>query len=519
MELVNRLAKSALREMDRSKAAFLIGIGALGLINLWSLMRYPAPHPDEAILLSRAWSYVTSGHQLGILDRGLLDGMDQVWIVNQWLITFLQSLIIRFFPAPLLLPLRVFSLFLGAVLLVAVYFFSKHLGGKSLAYASCLLLACSRAFLHSAHQARFDILAATLSYLALTIAVLDRKGRFLLGLLAGLLTGLAAETHLNSLIFIPAIGMVYLIYFGWRSLKTPSCWGYMFGCCIGLVYYLSLHYFPNPETSRYINTLVFGAIEQPPILSWNIARISISFVEVLGLLLVSSGSMLFLALLAVPALWSKHTQPGWIILGVNAALIITAALIMPNKVGHYAIYLAPAFTVAVAFFLLEYSMRPWKGKIADYALRVFVLAMTIGGIALGLAVLTPDNYTTFQKGQAAINGVVQADDIVMGNQVYWMGLPNQKYFPAELLNFYGRVHPGATLADAFYFFHTNIFIFDPEMRALTADNVDPTSRWYLYHYPKQELEEFLAKHASLALAYEDASGSLIQVYRITEGQQ
>ena len=55
-------------------------------------------------------------------------------------------------------------------------------------------------------MARLDVLATMLAYSALAIIVCDPSHNFWTGLLAGILIGLAAETHLNSLIFIPVPG-------------------------------------------------------------------------------------------------------------------------------------------------------------------------------------------------------------------------------------------------------------------------------------------------------------------------
>jgi hypothetical protein len=493
----------------------LIAFFVMLLLHIWSLMRYPAPHVDEAWLISRAWEFVRTGHAFGMLDSGLTEQFDHYWIGNQWFITALHSLVLRFFPAPMLLPMRAFSMFVGGGLLIVNYIIANRLlKTRRQAAGSTLLLATSLAFFHSAHQVRYDILAVFLIYSALALVLTDRDGRPWIGLLAGLLTGLAVETHLNCLVFIPVVGVCYLFQYGRQVWKKGTCWGYAAGCLAGLVYYLELHYFPNPATYRLLAPLYFGQIHTPPLFTWQPAIIAQGLAETGNLLLVSAGPMVILALLAIPGLVAKREKETSLIFVVNIFLILLVALIYPNKFGHYGIYIAPFFLLMVTFYLSEFLKRPWPGNVWGYIERIVVWGAVAGAVALNLVNLSTDQYSSFQKNQARISSVIKPTDVVIGPQNYWFGLYTHRYLSWETLFLYPRLHPGASIADSFENLKPDIFILDAGILNLTSDTVDPSSKWYSYHLPEGDLMEYLNQHSELVLDSKLEDDSTIKIYRI-----
>ena len=218
-------------------------------------------------MVSRAWAFNQTGHQFGALDAGLGEQFAGIWTLNQWLITFLQSFVIRFFAQPELLPLRALSLVEGFGLLAVSYWIANRLCGRTVAVCATMMLALARIFFHTAHMARYDILATFLGYAALGIIVNDRRGRFWAGLVAGLLAGLAVETHLNSLIFFPVFALYYLIEYRWEVFRKPSTWGLALGTGLGAGLFLYLHVLQYPDTYFTINKLLFNKTQVPPVLA------------------------------------------------------------------------------------------------------------------------------------------------------------------------------------------------------------------------------------------------------------
>ncbi|HEX7556464.1 MAG TPA: glycosyltransferase family 39 protein, partial [Leptolinea sp.] len=273
--------------LQKYRNTILVWIGAIliAILHIWSLMRYPEVHVDEAWLISRAWAYIQTGHQFGPLDFGLVDKFKDYWIVNEWLITVLQAAVLRLSKVPDLYLVRSLSLLLGFGLLGINFIIGKKLGGQSLAVVSTLFLALSRAFFYTAHMARYEIFAVLFAYAALAVVICDPGRRFWSGILAGILIGLAVETHLNSLIFIPALGVIYLLDDGWGFLRKPGIWGLAVGLLIGAGYYLALHVLPDPNTFLSVNVLIFGKAYTPPLLTLNPDKILNGFSEA-GMLLL-----------------------------------------------------------------------------------------------------------------------------------------------------------------------------------------------------------------------------------------
>lgn len=503
--------------VNKKTLPWLILAGLLLLVHAWSLLRYPAPFVDEAWLIARAWGFIQSGHPFGPLDMGLAEIFPGYWVVNQWLITALQSLVLRFFPTPQLLPLRIFSLVIGAGLL-AINFKTTHFwGGKRLALLSTLLLALSQSFFHSAHLVRYDILAALFGYTGLALVICDSKLNPWRGLCAGILLGLAVETHLNSLIFYPAVGVLYFLRTKGKFWKVSGFWAFAGGCAIGAFYYLAIHVLPYPQTYFQLNSLLFSASHQPALLSLSPLKILQEAESTACLLLAASGSMIILPLVAIPILVRKKESAGIEILWLNVALILFATLLIPNKIGHYAIYLAPAFLWLVAIFLQDFLQKPWHGKIQDYFSRVIVWGCVAGAISLSLTALIANPYPYYQKAQSEINAVIQPTDTILGTQVYWLGLTSHTYYSWELLFRYPVFFPGNSLADTIQHYHPDIMIIDQPMEYLIVDFVDPSSRWATYHLPRQEFYQYLSTHAKLILETHDFNGP-VRVYRFQSNQ-
>jgi len=163
------------------------------------------------------------------IDRPVRRGLDAEPVAGHRLAVQRAAVLAQ----PELLPLRALSLLEGLGLLAVNYWTANRLGGKPIAIISTLLLSLTRIFFHTAHMARYDILATLFGYMALMVVVNDQRGRFWAGLAAGLLGGLAVESHLNSVIFFPAMALYYLIEYRGAILRRASSWGFALGSVLG----------------------------------------------------------------------------------------------------------------------------------------------------------------------------------------------------------------------------------------------------------------------------------------------
>lgn len=496
-----------------SRVIFALVILCIAGLQIGSLIRYPAPHVDEAWLTSRAWAFIQTGHQMGPLDLGVVEQWNDYWILNQWLITALQSIILRLAGEPNFIVLRIFSLLLGTGLLLVTYWMAHSWKGKRMAAISTGLLSVSLAFSYSAHLVRYDILAALFCYTALALLVTDKEMTPFRALAAGLLLGLALETHLNSLIFYPVCGLIFILRLKRRFLVARQFWGFIIGCTAGGLYFLLLRVLPNPATFFDVNRLLFSGTHQPLLLAFDAGRLINELSTAAGLILVASGSMIFFIPMAVYQILQQKDQPGFEILAINSLLFLEAVFIIPNKSGNYAIYLAPAFLWLIAYFLDHSVQKKWHGKWMEFVERILILSCVLGFLGLSLPPLFQDGYTIYQKAQTDIQAVVQPEDVVMGTQVYWLGLNDHPYYSWELLFRYPRLFPDMDLEDAFEHFHPDVLIIDQNMDDLITDHLDPSSRWVNYHLPREAFYAYLTTHADLVLHTRDANGP-VQVYRL-----
>ncbi len=464
-------------------------------LHLWSLTRYPNVSDDEVWLVSRAWAYIQTGHQIGPLDDAGLGSSTGSWIMNQWLITFLQAGVLRLFSAPNLIALRALSLVFGFGLLGVNYWTASRLGGRWLAIVSTLLLALSWAFFHSAHLVRYDILAALFCYLSLAIVVNNRRSRFLVSLAAGFILALGIETHLNSLIFIPVIGVYFLIEYGLKVFHRASVWGFAAGLGLGAIHYLALHVFPYPQIYFQKYTPLLSQTLQPPILTFDIKRIAQAFVDVGNLFLAAAGPMVILIILAVIFVVIRQTRLDKKILLLNVTLVITAALVIPLKNGHYAILLAPAAIWWAASALQVVLDAQWRKRIFVLMSRALAIGTVVGTITLSLFLLQNNGYQDFKTAQASVSSNIKPADRIIGPQAYWLGLYDHRYISWEFLFVYTQMFKGSTLKDAFAYYKPDIFIIDSQLDNLIIDNVDPSTQWYNNILPRKELEDFLRENA------------------------
>jgi hypothetical protein len=530
---------SSRQDMDPSRYALrrrlklIMGVTGILilLLHLWSLLRYPAPSADEAWLTSRAWAFQRTGHPFGPLDAGISDQLfTKYWLTNQWLITALQSLVLRLAVTPSLPALRMLSLAWGGVLLAVCGWSATRLFGRAAGYLSVLLLALSPAFFYSAHQVRYDIMASALAYAAIACHLASRpaagpsgdgapappsqvRKRFLVGALGGVLLSLAIETHLNCLVFVPVIGLMILIDSRTRFWGQPDLWGFVCGGLLGACYYTVLHILPSPTTFWDQFRLYLGPTHQPPI-SNSLVGILRGLYGTGNLLLVAGSSLVLLAILSVPILARQKSRPARLALAFNATLILAAALAIPNKAGHYAILVAPGLLWLVAFFLVHYHQAAWRGRPRDYLSRALLWGLLAAFILLSAMPLATDGNRQYQTAQSEVNYYILPGDSIIGPQVYWLGLHEHTYYSWELLFLYRRVHPGSSLEEAFAAYRPDVFIIDHSLDILISDSIDPGSQWSQYHLPRAELFNYLNAHARLEASFPAAGYGPIQIYRI-----
>ncbi len=329
-----------------------LSLTLLGL-HSWSLLRYPAPFGDEAWSASRAWGFLHSGCNFGTLDAGVFDRIPGYCAFFPFLPTRILAVVLFFFSAPMILAVRLVSLFFGAVLLIALYAALARFADKRLAWLSVGITATSYAFLNSAHIGRADIIAAALGTIALALYASNVNRRFGLGWLAGLSIGLAVEVHAHGAVYAVMGGALYLADAGRMLLRRRDFWAWVLGGATGAVVYAVLHILPSPQGFLEFNRLAFTSTHTPPLLTLNLRFILDSFVDLVIFWLQLSPALTVLTLCALVALTRDRSRSNTRLVVLGWATLLAFGLLIRNKNFYYAIYLTPTLDLVAAAWVLK----------------------------------------------------------------------------------------------------------------------------------------------------------------------
>lgn len=492
----------------------ILVFGLIFLFHLWSLMRYPGPHVDEVWLISRSWSYAHTGRVFGILDQGVFDRFDGYWTFFPWLQTWFFSIILKMAGGPTLLPIKLAALLSGMLLLLAVFWIAKPLGGDRLAVIAVVLVGLSSAFLYSSHMARYDIFASTMGYGAIALHLNNHRGRWWISLISGLLAGIALEVHPNSVVFIPVIGFLFLLDSGWKFIKNRQFWFFSFGVMAGLCFYLLLHVWPYPETYKAIMGILAGSYHRPPLLSMDLKAI-VQSLFVTGLILIYRFHLLTAILVwQLVKMMRRKTRADLTLSAVAIVLVLVFAVLIKNKFDYYLIYLTPALYLVLASFLVDIKQNLRNKSLRQQAAFIYISTAFLANIFLVTLPLSDNWYLEYQIVQERVNQSVQPADTVMASQIYWLGLTGQDYYSWEQIPYSGWFEPGISLEDRFRQFQPDIFIIDEHIRQFISDDPEATIYSGLLTIPQTDLDLFLSKYAVLVDEFENDKYGPTQVYRI-----
>ncbi len=253
-------------------------------------------------------------------------------------------------------------------MLGVIYLIGNYFGGNVLGLISVLVTIISRPFFISAHLGRVDILAATFGFSAIAITLYNKRVNYWLALLAGLACGIAFEIHANSAIYIPVIGMVFIYKYRGKFYKMPDFWGFTSGVFIGIVFYYFLHIAPNPQSFLQLNKVVFVPTNNPPIFTLDPKIIFSSFIDILTIFAVCYPFTFPLIALAFFYIIFQDRR-SFLLLIINAMLLLGVVLLVRNKIFYYAILFTPALDIAIAWYIFKLLYEPWKRTKAEFLLK------------------------------------------------------------------------------------------------------------------------------------------------------
>jgi 4-amino-4-deoxy-L-arabinose transferase-like glycosyltransferase len=269
---------------------------------------------------------------------------------------------------------RLTSLLWGALLLVGVYWLGKTYWNRIAGTVAVVVLAVSDPFLVSTHTLRPDIQVATLAVLALLCAERGvRAGVGWLSVLGGLLIGLSVDTHLNSLGFIPLVGLVYPLRHGVWFVRRRDVWLFGLGLGLAAAYYAAVRILPDP--AGYLAGMGYwvGVDKKPPGVG-------------LGLLGAVSNEL--------DRYWDYFGEEPWELALVAVALVAGAVWAARGDAGSR--LLVVGLAVVAVFFIVAVSMKSKYYMLLTYPMyalligrgveRLGALGRRLGGSAgVGLA--------------------------------------------------------------------------------------------------------------------------------------
>jgi 4-amino-4-deoxy-L-arabinose transferase-like glycosyltransferase len=223
-------------------ACILIGLMLLHLLTVWSFPTLRAY--DEPVLLAMAKAFPTTWRFESPVEYGELPVHAREPRLYLLFILWVQIF------GPDWISARIFFLIIGILALGLIFLVSKALYGKSAALVSVITTASSVAFFIASHEIRMDIfltLALTLSLLIYYRADKTNDPRW--HFLTGLALMLSYEAHANSVIFVFAFGIYYLIRYGASTLRTRSLipWAIIPGLLVGVLVLFMIHVVPSVE--------------------------------------------------------------------------------------------------------------------------------------------------------------------------------------------------------------------------------------------------------------------------------
>lgn len=493
-----------------------IGVVVTVLLHAWLLLRYPAPFVDEAWYTSRAWGYLQTGKAFGMLDAGVVDRYPGYWTFLPWLSTVIQATALRISGTASLLAVRILSLLMGGVLLLAVFSIARRLGNELAAWLAVALVAFSNPFWYAAHSARYDIMVAMGGFGALALWFInEERPRWWLALLCGLIVGLTVEMHSFAAIYIPPLFGLFVQRYGRQVLRTPAFWWWVGGGAVSLLFYISMHILPYPASYVALTQIYFGATHIPPLLTFDLALMARGGLQTLKQISKYS----FLAPLQLLAFGWLYVRPvpgskRWLM--ITGPLLLAYIVLVRFKFGYYTIMFSPILEIGLALVIAHLIAHPPRLRSALLG-RVLVAGLLIWAVlsaVVQVQAATDDRYADYISVLQQLDTVIQPDDVIMASPTYWFGFSQQTYYTIEQLVFYPRYAPGASVEQSMAVLKPDILIIDKQF----TDHIfkEPPSDEYAraWFIPQAEVDAVIRQRGTLVNSFSTLHYNQIMVYRL-----
>ncbi|HYM09483.1 MAG TPA: glycosyltransferase family 39 protein [Bryobacterales bacterium] len=327
------------------------------------------------------------------------------------------------------------SFLAGLGLLAVTFALGRALWDTQTGLLAALLLGASPKFFEACRWARPDMLLALYFLLSFYLAASAPPGKPEWRLfLAGLVMGLSLDVHLNGALIAPVPLLFWLLLrpepflVRWRAIVVFGA-----AAVAGLLLWLAVHYWPDPEMLRHQAALYGGQTH----------GIRIAELGVLGSLRAElrrytdwfwaarGHRHLFEGLcIAASGVWLlvREGRPGRALAGAWVAFFLIAAAFMTNPFGWYLILVWPLFALWMGRAFLAFPQR----RAARVALAALFAAYLLN---LGLW-----QYKAWQDRPLAarlpeLRRLIPADAPVLGNGALWFAFWDRDWTDEYYLRF------------------------------------------------------------------------------------
>lgn len=423
---------------DQGRGRFLprLIIGAAIIIwlalNLFSLTRYPLPHPDEAWYASTAYTFLREGHfGLPVVNNIHHFGESHSGLGRLFLLmlagTF-AALGTGYTQA------RLLGLLGSAFASVATYAAGKRLFSTRAGITAGLLMAFSWYTFTWGHLTRPEIwlAGAEMAVLILFWRLRDAP-TFRGGLVFGFLAALPMNLHPNGLAFLLGFGGLCLIEFVWRERHLPALIGAGLGALAGGLLFAALHFLPDAATA-YQQWVILGhsPVEVTPL----------TLLQTTGLWLVKQFWQAYGGLAALQTayllagigglvIWRRDRSSGAVLL--LAAVSLLAFTFLKVGKGAYTSTLWLPFVSLIIAAGLEPVADYLAGKLPRLQELPLYTLLILPLLALNLAgdgwLAYRFRETNYPRLVAELEEVIPPNTHIMAQNIWWIGLaPGKREF-------------------------------------------------------------------------------------------
>ncbi len=521
IEMLNNPALPLTRDRITPTARWItIGLVLMTIVvviaSLFFLTTYPPVFIDEPWYSNAAWNLVTKGTNFDSMFAGALDQWQPAWV--RWPFIGNLPLAAAFAIGGLgLFQARFSSWILGVILLVLVFALGRRLYNTLTGALATFLLALSYVFLQASHYARVDIFLACAVLAALYLFVVgiqdNKKWAFFL---AGLISTLSVDIHFNGALFTMSLGMLFVVMYKRKVLRSRNTWYFVIGALLGVIYYLAIHLGPNPETYFQISRGWQGSMMQPPLASLNPITLLKSLVNEIGryhfydynldFALIGASILFFLA---------RRTSADRLILTFVGTSFLLFVLLVQGKHDIYAILFYPYFLLMVAEAFVSLLRNARKESYQRLFVGV-ILVLFVFNSALHVArpVYANRGYDYYNI-TTRIRGTIPAGARVVGLPNWWLGLADYDYRSIMGATYY-HFFNGYSLTESLEKMHPDYLIVDSDLAGILVDDGYFTTQpgFAMYNLPRKEFDDFLSRHGTKIDEFTNQWHGSFEIYQI-----